>query len=360
MAKVIWRAGKVCITVPLFLLFLGLIFCSSKAFTPAQAETLIDEEKAGNAARQQYNQGKDYTDAGQYAQAQEVFRSVIETWPQERACGRALTQVAIMAIEDRGEAPVSGVVEAFYAEYGGMDWYCRAIYDVTRHYRRLDEPENVSVFYQENAGAIYQHIIDISPESKYAMRATKELAVTAVEAGDEQTAWYHCQNIIDNYLDYPEVARQFLLIGEAYYRKALSGDPGPVNGSEFYFARTIEICKYILEKVPELPKEKLVADTHLILACCYLYLSDFESALEHGQMLVDNYPDYEFTWRGQSIVGESYEGLKRLGAIPEAQADEQIKAVYQEIIRKYPGYPVAENAQEWLDLYNTKIIVKEN
>ena len=48
------------------------------------------------------------------------------------------------------------------------------------------------------------------------------------------------------------------------------------------------------------------------------------------------------------MIGRNYEDLKKSGAISEAEADTKIRAVYGQLVEKYPNCPVAKTAGQWL------------
>ncbi len=371
-----------------------------------------------------------YEKSGDKSKSVDLRRTIVETWPESQEAVRALSKIAIAACEDRDEISALGVIEKICADYGRIDGYVKVVYDVARHYAKLNEPEEASVFYreiidkypeseyalasgeemvelyvehgqidqvesflanhadqggydqvvydvarhyaklniQEKARVLCQLIIAEFPENQSAMLATKELAVMAVRAGDDQTARDHYNNIIDNYLDYPDVAKEFMHIGEAYYKKALSGDslmagfdpntqvglvgnkvdPNSVNRRDLYFARTIEICKCILEKMPRPSKEKLLPEIHEMLASSYGFLGMHDLAITHYTTILETWPEYEKGWYIQYSIGKSYQQMKRLGSMPADEADNNTRIAYKQVIDEYPDCNAEKAVRNWL------------
>jgi TolA-binding protein len=97
-----------------------------------------------------------------------------------------------------------------------------------------------------------------------------------------------------------------------------------------------------------LPSSPTTAQAHYFSAACYRDLGDYAKAIEYYETVVDLWPDYEYAWNAQFLIGHSYEHLRNAGAVPVAEANPRIKAAYDQVVQKYPDCPAARAARNWL------------
>jgi len=61
-------------------------------------------------------------------------------------------------------------------------------------------------------------------------------------------------------------------------------------------------------------------------------------------MVVDNWPDYQYAWSAQYLIGTCYENLKESGGLPEAEASLKMEQSYKAVVEKYPYSALTANA----------------
>jgi tetratricopeptide (TPR) repeat protein len=88
----------------------------------------------------------------------------------------------------------------------------------------------------------------------------------------------------------------------------------------------------------QLPDSKSIGLKHAqyFTAVCYRRVGEYEKALMHYQKVVDNWPDYQFAWSAQSLVGSCYKRLRDLGKLPASEANPKIEQAYQAVLENYP------------------------
>jgi TolA-binding protein len=52
--------------------------------------------------------------------------------------------------------------------------------------------------------------------------------------------------------------------------------------------------------------------------------------------VVDNWPDYQYAWSAQYLIGSCYEKLKYYNILPESEAEPRIEQAYKSVVEKYP------------------------
>lgn len=106
-------------------------------------------------------------------------------------------------------------------------------------------------------------------------------------------------------------------------------------------------AKDVWEKViAQCPQSRSIGlqHAHYFTAVCYRRLGQYEDALAHYQNVVDNWPDYQYAWSAQYLVGSCYENLKKSGSLPASEASLKIEQSYKIVVEKYPDYPLVANA----------------
>jgi TolA-binding protein len=70
--------------------------------------------------------------------------------------------------------------------------------------------------------------------------------------------------------------------------------------------------------------------------------------------VVDNWPDYQYAWSAQYLIGSCYEKLKYFGILPVSEADPKIEQAYRAVVEKYPDSAMATSAFLKLGYLNLK------
>ena len=99
-------------------------------------------------------------------------------------------------------------------------------------------------------------------------------------------------------------------IGEEYYYKAFE-DPDKclkVKSKE-YLGKAKDIWESIIAQWPQSQSLGL-KHAYYFSAVCYRKLGEYENAAEYYQKVVDNWPDYQYTWSAQHLIGQCYENLR--------------------------------------------------
>jgi len=132
----------------------------------------------------------------------------------------------------------------------------------------------------------------------------------------------------------PERQAIFML-GEQYYNKAFGCENhGQTAEAKSHFQKAIAIWERIIKQFPE--ARFTTAQAYDFSATCYQRLGEYEKAIEYYQQLLDKWPDYEYAWNAQFLIGCILERLKKDGLIPDSVADPVIKDSYERVLEQYP------------------------
>jgi len=133
------------------------------------------------------------------------------------------------------------------------------------------------------------------------------------------------------------LAQTIFTLGEEYYNKALNPQ-GNANllqtKPKEYYQKALTVWERIITQLPF--SEPYTAHAYCFSAACYRELGRYEKAVEYFQKVVDSWPDYEYAWSAQCLIGECYEELRNSGGISKAEAEPEIEGAYQAVIDNYP------------------------
>jgi len=206
-----------------------------------------------------------------------------------------------------------------------------------------------SVGRYDKAAPLYQYVLDHRPESKEELWARVGMIKVSIASGNETAVQQGTDKLIADFKDNTDLPKAVFQVGEQYWNMALferrKADPaqGLSNKARDYFAKALTVWERI---ITELPKSDSTATSHAhyFSAVCYCKLGNQEKAVEYFQKVVDSWPDYQYAWSAQCLIGECYEKLRDSGGISKAEAEPKIEQAYQAVIVKYPDCSLVGHA----------------
>jgi tetratricopeptide (TPR) repeat protein len=164
-------------------------------------------------------------------------------------------------------------------------------------------------------------------------------AKTYIALGDDANVLAVLDSLISDFNDHPGLTDAVFMIGEEYYNKALNikGDPNlPQAQAEEYYRKALAIWERIITELPD-PNSTTIVHAYYFLAVCYRGLGNHEKAIEYFEKVVNSWPDYQYAWSAQCLIGECYEKLRDANALTESEANPLIERAYKAVIEKYPA-----------------------
>jgi TolA-binding protein len=269
------------------------------------------------------------------------------------------SQFAARAQLDFSRAQVMSLI--IFEEYdSAQEAYVGLVKDFSKH---PDLPESlyrigkIWVWSGNNctaANAIYQKIIQDYPGSIYAQKSQTFLQITQrsidtfalIESGQEQAAQGAINQLVTDFDGNELLPHMVFLCGEHYFEMACKDrDEGLEKEAAEDFARAIKAWKKI---AIELPASGATPEGYYHLALAYRQIGEYALAIENYTKVVEDYPDYRFTWDAQFRIGNTYEKMVDAGLLSESAAKPLIASAYQKVLDKYPHCKAAKAAQTWL------------
>ena len=160
--------------------------------------------------------------------------------------------------------------------------------------------------------------------------------------------------MISDFDDHPDLPEAIFVIGEQYYNKAFE-DPNKyikVKSPE-NFKKAKDIWEKVIARCAD-SKSIGLKHAQYFTAVCYRRVGEYEKAITHYQKVVDNWPDYQYAWSAQYLIGTCYEKLKYYNSLPESESDPKIEQAYKAVVEKYPDSPMVPTSSIKLGYMNLK------
>jgi len=189
----------------------------------------------------------------------------------------------------------------------------------------------------------YQYVIDKQPDSKLDISSRVGIARVHISLSNDEAVDEIIDGLIVDYTDHPRLPWAVFVLGEEYYNVAIQAEKEDraVEAGE-NFTKAIAIWDIIIEGLPvSLPD---TAHAWYFSAVSYRHTGEYGNAIEYYQKVVDNWPDYQFAWSAQCLIGECYEKLRNSGALSESQANPLIEQAYKLVIENYRDSSLAGHA----------------
>ena len=284
-----------------------------------------------------------YRDSRKYIKARELYQYILERWPDDDSAIHVHKGLA-MANAALGDDPNATVaidkLLSDFSEHGGLpEAVCRIADNYLRAYR-----------YQK-ARELYQLALDRWPDGGSAIHSRKGVAMAKAGLGNDAEVQTAIDKLIADLSGNPGLSSAIFQIGEQYYEEAFRYEnEGPQIKVTDNLTKAVGVWKRI---ITELPESIITANAYYFSAVCYQRLGQNQRALDCYQTVVDNWPHFAQTWNALFQIGPIYEDLEKAGLVSESEAETKIRAVYEQLVEKYPNCPAAKIARRWLSRHNS-------
>lgn len=273
-----------------------------------------------------------YLTLGEYEKAAELYRYISETWPDSEVAidSQAGLAGASIALGDYSAAQTH--IEKLFTDFSGDKRLASALKLVADSYLDVGD-------YQK-ANSLYISALDKGLGDEDAMWAQMGVAVSNIALSNEPNVENPntvaaIDSIIADFNDHPDLPEAVFQIGEEYYNWAFGYEnKGRGAEAEENFTKAIIVWERIIQELPS--SDVFTPLAYYVAGDCYFQLGEYETAIKYCQVVADNWPDYEYAWHAQFLVGNYYERLRYAGLIPESEANPIIEQAYQVVIEKYP------------------------
>jgi len=207
------------------------------------------------------------------------------------------------------------------------------------------------------AAEVLQNIIDSFPSDEAALTARILTGLLHIYRGDDMQAESIYHDILSKYAQDPRLPQAISLMAEGYLDQAIAIEQdtakriGSANYAKMvreqgrsevvkkYCRRAIEKWQIIIQDLP--PTAHNTVQAWYFTGVVYRrHLGEPEKALPYYQKVADEWPDYQYAWSAQSMIGLCYENMIEKGKISREAAAPHIEQAYKTAIEKYPNSPL--------------------
>jgi TolA-binding protein len=276
---------------------------------------------------------------GKYNEAKQMYQEIVEKYPGSAAANNALLGIArvnvLMLFQQGDTAGAVAAVDEMAKRFAGHPELPETLYWTAIKFEQGKYAE---------AKKLYEQVLREYPQNAYAEKLpfciAKMNVLALVEAGEHEQVPAAVEKLIADFNTHTELPHALFMVGEKYFvdRKAPNFQQKAI---------------VILEKVMnDLPRREAVPGMYAEVYCCagdcYTELKDYTKALGCYEKMVSDYPNYQFAWHAQFMIGSLYQNLKVAGLISREEADAKTRNAYRVLIEKYPDCAAAANAKQWL------------
>jgi len=286
-------------------------------------------------ARAIWDTGQYYRELKKYEMANRLYKHVVEHWPKAEHALWAQADLIKSYLALADDPNTQAAVDKLLTNFNDNPLIARAIHDTAWEYRKLGK--------YEMANELDQYVIDHWPADVQVMWAKMDMAKTDIGLGNDAAAEKTIDILIADFNDQPELLTAIFMLGEQYYNKAFQfeNESREAEAKE-HFRKAIAIWERIIQELPV--NEPHTAHAHYFSAVCYRRLGNYEKAVERFQKVVTDWPNYQYAWSAQCLIGECYEKLGDSGKIPKSEAEPEIEKAYYAVIEKYPDCCLVSHA----------------
>jgi len=189
---------------------------------------------------------------------------------------------------------------------------------------------------------LWQHIFETDPQGLLAMQAKAGVAGMDILLGNDEAAHASIDRLIADFNDHPTLPQTLFRIGEEYYNKASQMEnKGLKTESEDCLQNAITVW----EKIRSIESTTIYpAHAWYFSGFAYKKMGNYTKTIEYYQEVVDRWPDYQYAWSAQCMIGECYEKLITQGILSEGETEPLIEQAYKLVIENYGDSSLAGHA----------------
>jgi len=297
-----------------------------------------------------------YRDVKKYEKALELYKYVVDSWPERKQTIWSQAAIAKLYIELGDDPNAKVAVDKLIADFSANSDLPAALNLVGEIYEKAGK--------FEEAKSVYQQVLQQNPDRRLAQKVERAIlkvdVLPVMRSGDDANIVEAIDKLIADFNDHPglakavfEIAKKYHDMGQLTFNEACEYERGPNQPGKArareYFRRALAVAeRIIIEELTESDGDATVEAYNLAAECCHR-LGKFENAIDYYQEVVDRCPECKYAWRAQFLVGHSYKRLRNLRAIDKAKGEALIRDAYEKVLENYPSCPAARAARMWLN-----------
>jgi len=285
-----------------------------------------------------------YRKANKFTEAKSLYQKIAEISPDSIFGNRAQVKIPAMDIladiVSGNDTAVGTAIDRLLTSFPNNKAIPAVLTDLAAEYEDIAKGSQ--------AKTVYQKIIDHYPDNFRAGKALIEISkgqiLEFLNASQDDKVSAEIDRLVATYPKHAFLPDALCQIANGYRRKAtqIKGKQG-----EDYLHKAIWIYEKVINELPA--SRNLMPQACCSAGECLHMLGEYENSIKYYQKIVDNYPFYDKTWHALFMVGRNYEDMRKAKLISRTESLSKIRAVYKQLLEKYPDCPAAKYAESWLN-----------
>jgi len=292
-----------------------------------------------------------------YEQAEAIYLGVIANYPGSNAALKAQKDLIAVYISAKKNGEAQAALNKLIADFSANPDLPAALCDVATRYQFFTSTgqRQWSDRY-EAVKTIYQYLKQRYPNSSYAAQIRLDVPryqiLSYAKAGDYSKTIAAIDSLIADFSGNSDLLCVVSLAAEEY---CLKGSQLEAKG----LSSQARDCSQKAAAIFEMVISGFSDPVWTPRACCwagdcYNKLGEYGRSIDCYQKTVDDYPGYSLAGHALFMVGRNYESMEKSGLISKSEADLKIRAVYEQLLEKYPACKMAKYVRHWLSRHKSK------
>ena len=304
--------------------------------------------------------GEYYRKKGNLKNARQVHQYVVEHFPTSAEAIQSQRNAILCSVGLNDEPQIKTGIETLLTQFAQNKDIATVVDYVAD---RLGDSRD------DQKLKLYQYIVDQHPQHEVVVPAKARVGQIMLRRGDDKGAEAVFQKILADYKGHPLLAQAVHYMADGYLDRsiAMEQDTAKQMGSakyaqlvreqgrsevvKDYCRKAIEKWRITIEELP--PTPRYTEQAWYFTGVVYRrHLGEAQNALPYYEKVVQTWPDYEYAWSAQAMIGLCYRTLVGSAQISEQEAAPKIEQAYKAVIEKYTDCSLAPEAYINLGMFN--------
>ncbi|MHC4619704.1 MAG: tetratricopeptide repeat protein [Planctomycetota bacterium] len=262
-----------------------------------------------------FEQAQSYQEAGQYEQAETVYKQILADHPATDNALASQERLTVLYIKQQKQPEAEGAYQKLLSDFAEHPGLPVAVDHVGDAYREGGE--------YEKALALYRHIVATWPQAEHAIDSQKNVVIVNMLSGESTAAHQAIDELLVKFAGHPKMPQAIETIAENYFDR-----------QKYQPAR--QWYKFVVANWPD---AEYAFWSHVGLAACNIALRDAAGAQAEIDKILADYADRDGLDRALEELGDNY--------FRSRQYDKAV-GLYQRVVNTWPDSRRAMWAQRSL------------
>ena len=293
-----------------------------------------------------------YHKSGEYEKAIELYQHIADNWPDAEHAMWAQMHLTLSHIAKGEQTQAKAAYRKLVANFSNHKFLVNGVMQITENYCDSGRAKQACEFFRD--------AIDKEPQAEHMIWSQMGLAMSSIALGDDAGAQTVVDKLVADFSGNRHIVNALCHVADGYrksekHEKAHELYQYIVNTwpeAEYAMWAQMHLAIYISSGAQATYK-KLIANYSgheeieyavYQVANSYRKSGRHENAIKLYQYVIDHWPDCEYNWSAQCLIGCCYEGLRDEGLLSESEANTKIEEAYKKVIQNYPNCGLTNHA----------------